>query len=248
MKGQSIFLVNATHKTKTWWMFLSVLVLVFVPFLIVWLLCGEFNLLNSDWLIAKNASVWHGIVEGEKIDELANRYYIYFSAGGVDALRAELLNWVGQNASINAYRTFFNPILLAPLLGLFAWAIIYPIIFNAIKVSGLDVLPFSVGVGSFMFSLIISGLIDQWGQDLLAVYWLTRIVIAIAITFFFFLLTNLIVNKFLSGRPYATDIYFGYKKIDQANAVAKQQLKENIESYKKQGNNDQTYVEVEEGK
>ncbi|MCQ2956723.1 MAG: hypothetical protein MJ233_02530 [Mycoplasmoidaceae bacterium] len=59
------------------------------------------------------------MVEADKINELANRYHIYFSPDGVNALIIELNNWVGQNASINAYKTFFNPVLLAPLLGLF---------------------------------------------------------------------------------------------------------------------------------
>ncbi|MCQ2956724.1 MAG: hypothetical protein MJ233_02535 [Mycoplasmoidaceae bacterium] len=61
------------------------------------------------------------------------------------------------------------------------------------------------------------------------------------------MLTNLIVNKYLASRPYAADIYFGYKTIDRANAGAKQQLKENIDAYKKQSD-DESFVEVEEGK
>ena len=248
MKGQSIFLVKSTHKTKTWWMFLSVLVLVFVPFLIVWLLSGEFNLLGNDWLIAKGTSVWHGTVTNDNVDYLANKYHIYFSSEGVDALRQELLDkWIDKSASIDAYKDFFNPVILAPLFGLLAWSFVYPIIFNATKVSGLDVLPFSFGIGTFMIVLIISGLMNQWGQDLMAVYWFVRIIIAAASTFVIFMLTNLCVNKYLASRPYAMDIYFGYKKLDEQNAMAKQQLKQNIDEFKKQRDSEESYVEIKEG-
>ncbi|MCQ3907185.1 MAG: hypothetical protein MJ219_00005, partial [Mycoplasmoidaceae bacterium] len=72
-------------------------------------------------------------------------------------------------------------------------------------------------------------------------------IIAVACTFVIFLLTNLFVNKFLSTRPYAVDIYFGYKKIDEANAYARKQLKQNIDEYKKQRDSDESFVEVKEG-
>lgn len=245
MKKQSIFFVQSTHKTKTWWMFLSVLILVFVPFLIVWLLCGEFNLIHHDWMIAKNASVWHGYVTDKNINDLINTYSKFH-----DGLEADLNQFLnsGKMGSIDSDTTFFNPVVLAPLLGLLVWSIVWPMIFNATKVSGLDVLPFSTAVGFFMFCLIISGLIPQWGQKLLAVYWLLRIFITAVVTFIIFLVSNYLTNKFLAARPYAADIYFGYKVVDKANATAKQQLKDNLDTYKKQKDQDESYVEVEEGK
>lgn len=247
MKSQSIFFVHSTHKTKSWWVFLSVLIFVFVPFLIVWLLCGEFNLLNIDWLIAKNASVWHGYVTQDNINALLERYGKYVQDKNVlfSQLQEFLAN--GKQGSINAYKAFFNPVLLAPLFGLLAWSLVYPIIFNITKISGLDVLPFSIGVGTFMFILTISGLMNQWGQSLLAVYWLVRIFIAALSTFVMFLIANYFTNKFIASRPYATDIFFGYRTIEKENAPAKQQLKENIDVFKKHNDEDESYVELKEG-
>lgn len=229
-------------------MFLSVLVLVFVPFLITWLLCGEFNVLGNDWFVAKNASVWHGYVTSGNIDLLADRYQNFYF-GGREALYLKLQEYMDQDtmASINSYRTFFNPIVLAPLFGLLVWSFVYPIIFNATKISGLDVLPFSFSLGSFMIILIISGLIDQWGQQLIPVYWLTRLAIAAISTVAIFLLTNYFVNKFMAGREYAMDIYFGYSKLDKATALERQQLKENVDIFKKQKDNEESFVEVKEG-
>ena len=230
-------------------MFLSVLVLVFIPFLIVWLLSAEFNLLGNDWLVAKNASVWHGwIKSSDHLSSLVNQYHIFWDVSQGD-MTAKLSPYIGSDTqvSINSAFTFFNPIILAPLFGLLVWSFVYPIIFNATKVSGVDVLPFSFGIGTFMFVLIISGLMDQWGQQLAPVYWLVRIVIAASATFVVFMITNLCVNKFLASRPYATDIYFGYKEIDKANALAKQQLKDNLGTFKKQKEQDESFVEVKEG-
>lgn len=248
MKSQSIFFVHSSHKTKTWWMFLSVLVLVFIPFLIVWLLSGEFNLLNNDWLIAKNTSVWHGVVEQSKIDYLANTYGKFYF-GGVEALKLKLTEaaTAGGQWSIDSSFTFFNPVILAPLLCLLAWSFAYPIIFNATKVSGIDVLPFSFGIGSFMTILILTGLMDQWGQNLMAVYWIVRILIAIVGMATIFILSNYFVNQYIANSNYAADFYFGYKTIDKENALAKEELKENLDIFKKHKDEDESYVEVKEG-
>lgn len=245
MKTQSIFLVNSTHKTKSWWTFLSVLVLVFVPFLIVWLLCGEFNLLGNDWMIAKNTSMWHGYVTDNNYDYLVAHYSKYRNGDLIQWLQ-QYLN-VDKQGSIDSAFTFFSPIVLAPLFGILVWSIIYPIIFNATKISGLDVLPFSFGIGTFMITLIVSGLIDQWGQNLMSVYWLVRLVIAGFTMLGFFLLCNFFVNKYLAGRDYAVDIFFGYKQLDKENAMQKQQLKENVDIFKKQKDQEESFVEVKEG-
>ena len=183
MKSQSIFFVHSSHKTKTWWMFLSVLILVFVPFLIVWLLNGEFNLLNSDWLVAKNASVWHGVVTSDNINSLVDRYVKFWQNQDPIDMLAKLRDVINGNPiSINNnVQTFFDPVILAPILCLLGWSFLYPIIFNATKLSGLDVLPFSFGVGSFMTILILTGLMDHWSPSLMALYWIVRILIAFEI-------------------------------------------------------------------
>ncbi|XQP55096.1 MAG: hypothetical protein ACOQNV_03105 [Mycoplasmoidaceae bacterium] len=243
MKSQSIFFVHSSHKTKTWWMFLSVLVLVFVPFLIVWLLSGEFNLLNNDWLIAKNTSVWHGVIQANQIQHLVERYSKYTTWD----LQSFLSSHVGESWSIDSSFTFFNPLILAPLLCLLAWSFAYPIIFNATKVSGIDVLPFSFGIGSFMIILILTGLMDQWGQNLLPVYWIVRTLIALVGMATVFILSNYFVNQYIANSNYAADFYFGYKTIDKENALAKEELKENLGIFKKQKDEDESYVEVKEG-
>lgn len=243
MKRNSLLLVNSTHKTKSWWVFLSVLLLVIVPFVIVWVLVGEFNALDLNWLIAKNQSVWHGIVTNDNLEILAQKYSIFHAAGEED-----LKNWLatyigsGKQGSIISDFTFFNVIILAPLLGLFAWSIIYPIIFNATKVSGLDVLPFSSALSTFMLILVISGLMDVW--ESFTLYFVVRILIAFVGAIIIFMIANLFVNKFLSTRSYAIDMVFGYKSVDKANEYARDSLKKNVETFKKQKDEDTSYVEL----
>ncbi len=249
MKGQSIFFVHASHKTKSWWTFLSVLVLVFVPFLIVWLLCGEFNLLGNDWFIVKGASVWHGTLSADRINELA-REYAKFHFGGQEGLLKELQSWpVGSSVSIDSFKTFFNGLIMIPLIALFIWSIAYPIILNATKVSGIDVIPFSVGFASFMLITIITGLIPQtnFHGNMVTVYWILRIVIGFFAAVGMFILANYFTNKYIASRPYAADIYFGYKTQDKENALAKEQLKENLDVFKKHKDQDESFIEIKEG-
>lgn len=250
MKAQSIFFVHASHKTKSWWTFLSVFIFVFVPFLIVWLLCGEFNLLGNDWFIVKGASVWHGTIPttDSELSELASTYQKYVE-GGYDKLLSILKQWSEPTGSIDSSFTFFNPVILAPLLGLFVWSIVYPIIFNATKISGLDVLPFSFGFGSFMLITIITGLIHQtnFHGNMITFYWILRIVIGFLAAVIMFILANYFVNKYIANRPYATDIFFGYKTQDRENALAKEQLKENLDVFKKHKDQDESFIEIKGG-
>ncbi|MCQ3915454.1 MAG: hypothetical protein MJ195_01615 [Mycoplasmoidaceae bacterium] len=62
-----------------------------------------------------------------------------------------------------------------------------------------------------------------------------------------FLLSNYFVNQYIAGSNYASDFYFGYKTIDRENALAKEELKENLGIFKKQKDEDESYVEVKEG-
>ncbi len=244
MKRNSLLLVNSGHKTKPWWVFLSVLLLVIIPFIIVWALVGEFNALDYHWLIARGQSVWHGNCNGnlEYAASIAAKYQIFYNGELYEYLKDHL----NDNISITSYWTFFDPLILAPLFGLLGSSLIYPIIFNATKVSGLDVLPFSFGSGIFMTVLILSGLIPVWSQsgEMLVLYFLVRIAIAFLLTFIFFMITNIFVNKWLSTRSYSADIYFGYKSIDKANAPAKSILKKNVDIFKKQKDEEKSYVDL----
>lgn len=241
MAKNSIFFINSSRKTKNWWIFLSVFLLVFVPYLIVLLLAGDINLLEKNWIVAQNASVWHGTLRPEIIDDLVNRYSIFWNPALGD-MRTVLVANIDKSISIDSYKLFFNPVVLAPLLGLLAWSLIYPMIFNATKVSGLDVLPFSLAIAGLMLTLILSGLIPQWGQQGIAWYWLVRMIISFIAAITFFMISNFFVNQFLATRDYSFDMYFGYKVQEKQNLVAREELKDNIKTFK--DNQDKDYVDV----
>jgi len=240
MVRSSKLFVNSTHKTKTWWILVSVLVFVFVPFLILFLLCGEINLLDLNWIVAQNKSVWHGYVTDGNIEVLTRKYWMFYD-GGWQPLYQALLQAknAGQAISINSYKTFFNPVVLAPLFGLLAWSFAYPIIFNATKVSGLDILPFSFTGGFMCFTIIITGLIPVWSN--VVVCWIIRFIIAFVVGLSVFFATNAGTNKFLSTRNYGYDIVFGYKSLDKDTEKVKEELKTHIDIFK---NEDKTYIDL----
>ncbi|MCQ3908749.1 MAG: hypothetical protein MJ200_04390 [Mycoplasmoidaceae bacterium] len=62
-----------------------------------------------------------------------------------------------------------------------------------------------------------------------------------------FILSNYFVNQYIARSNYAADFYFGYKTLDKENALAKEELKENLDIFKKHKNEEESYVEVKEG-
>lgn len=241
MKRKSSLLVNSTHKTKPWWVFVSVLVLVLIPFIIVWVLCGEFNVLDHNWLIAKGQVVWHGTVTTENIELLVNKYSIFYSGTQADLLK-ELGRYLNKQASITSAKTFFEWPIAVITAGLFIWSVCYPMIFNATKVSGLDIMPFSSSLGMFCFSFILSGVIPVWQP--FVIYIIVRIIIGFALGIGIYFLCNFAVNKYLAKKDYGYDLILGYKAIDAANAPAKKELKKSVEDYKTQMEGEPTYVDL----
>lgn len=243
MLKNNILKVDNTCKTKTWWIFLFVLLFIVIPFTIVWLLVGEFNVLKKNWLIAMNASVWHGIVQQDNIDFLANKYQIFYQ-GGQETLKNQLINCIGKNISIDSAYCFFNNLLLLILGGLILLVIFLPILFNKLKINGIDVLPFSCLFGFLMTSIILTGLIPYWSRNMISLYWVVRILIALSIAIIIFLITNTITNKWIANSNYAMSFLFGYKKQYELNKITKQQLQKTISFYKKQ-NDDKSYIDIE---
>ncbi|MCQ3914860.1 MAG: hypothetical protein MJ201_03735 [Mycoplasmoidaceae bacterium] len=71
--------------------------------------------------------------------------------------------------------------------------------------------------------------------------------IAVIGTITIFIISNYFINQYIANSSYATDFYFGYKSIDKENALAKEQLKENLDIFKKHKDQDESYVEIKEG-
>ena len=243
MFENNILKVHNTCKTKTWWIFLFVSLFVIIPFIIVWLLIGEFNLLEKNWFIAKNASVWHGIVKQENIDFLAKKYQIFY-LGGFETLRIQLAQYIDKSVNINSAFCFFNNLILLVFGGLIFTSIFFPILFNKLKINGIDVLPFSCSFAFLMTSIVLTGLIPNWNQNIIALYWIIRILISLVIATILFLITNSITNKCLIHSTNAISFLFGYKKQHELDQQTNQLLQKTIDIYKKQ-NNDKTYIDVE---
>ena len=243
MLENNILKVQNTCKTKRWWIFLFVSLFVIIPFIIVWLLIGEFNLLEKNWFIAKNASVWHGIVKQENIDFLAKKYQMFY-LGGLETLKVHLAQYIDKSININSAFCFFNNLVLVILGGLILISIFFPILFNKLKINGIDVLPFSCSFAFLMTSIVLTGLIPNWNQNMIALYWIMRILISLIIAMTIFLITNSIINKWLIHSTSAISFLFGYKKQHELDQPTNQLLQRSIDIYKKQSD-DKTYIDIE---
>ena len=229
MVRNNILKIDNGPKTKTWWIFLFVFLIVIIPFTMVWLLIGEFNILGMNLLIAKNTCVWHGIIKQDNIDFLAKKYQLFYQ-GGYETLKAQ------------AFFFFFYYILLI-LVALILIAIFIPILFSKLKINGIDVFPFSCSFGFLMTGIILTGLMTNWQKNMMSLYWIIRILISLCIGIIFFLITNSIINKWLINSKHAISFLFGYKKQYELDKSVKQQLQNNIDIYQ-EPNKDKSYIDI----
>ena len=149
-------------RTKPWKITLLVL-FSFVVFLLIWLLLGDLNLLQQNYLIAVDAPVWKGTITSDNISSLADRYYSiagYASASDFLPFLNEKMNKYCQILNKSG-SSIFDPIILAWLFGGVGLTILLPIILRLCKQVNWDVLPFSMAMTFAGFVFIISGLIPQ---------------------------------------------------------------------------------------
>ncbi len=242
MVRNNILKIDNGPKTKTWWIFLFVFLIVIIPFTMVWLLIGEFNILGMNLLIAKNTCVWHGIIKQDNIDFLAKKYQLFYQ-GGYETLKAQLENYINKNISIDSAFCFFNYYILLILVALILIAIFIPILFSKLKINGIDVFPFSCSFGFLMTGIILTGLMTNWQKNMMSLYWIIRILISLCIGIIFFLITNSIINKWLINSKHAISFLFGYKKQYELDKSVKQQLQNNIDIYQ-EPNKDKSYIDI----
>ena len=190
-QNQKIPIFNNFYRTKEWWIFLSTFLFIFIPLLLIWLFYGEFNLSNLNWLIAKNQCLWHGRIEAKNIDELSKKFGDYYE-GGSDALRIELLSKIGKNQQILSNLMKFNNLIFIPCIVMLVWAIIYPIFLYFLKVSNLDIIPFSFTIALAGNGVIFTNLIPHYNY-----FFLVRIFIIFICFLLSFILSNYFVNKII---------------------------------------------------
>ena len=229
----------------------------FVLFLLIWILIGDINLLQQNYIIPIDGAVWKGTVTASNIPTLAEKYYALAGYTDASGLVAELTEELSKHTSGEFYGQIlnktgscvFDPIILAWMFGALAATILLPVILRLTKQVNWDVLPFTLAMSFAGFIFIITGLIPQtvFQGDNIAWLWLIRLVILFATFAVFFFSINAIVVSIMARSKYASQ-YINQLHADKlADDIAKQQSKEVVDAYIKQrDDNAITYIDVEE--
>lgn len=212
MENRGSFLIDKSSKfkTKPLWIFLSILIFIVIPFVNIWLLLGEFNLLNQNNVVAINQTLWQGKVTSENIQSLLV-YEPFVRVEETKTFEMMINEWLNKNMQIIANFANFNWIVLVPILILIVISLIYPFIFRLFHLFAYDILPFSISFSCGFSILFISGMWPHFPQqDMFLVYWLLRIIVFLASIVIVFFIINFIVNKILSHGTNNVSIALNY--------------------------------------
>lgn len=207
--------MSKTHITKPWITTIFVLVLL-IAMIIVWILVGEFNTLHLQWLIAHNGTLWSGKVDGKQ-EWLQNTFGKWIN-------NDQQIPSSGYWTLTNPKSLIFNPLILIPLLSCLLLSIVVPLFFKIFHIMNIDVLSYSITSTFSLFILIITGLIPHWNNGDIWL-WIIRIIILLICVASIFLITNRVVNKFLSNSAYANAIVNEFNQIESEKKPYRASLK-----------------------
>lgn len=231
-------------KTSPARLTLFIILFSFIPMFLIWLLVGEFNLINQYWLLPSGANLWHGTFVEQDISNLVNKFGRY----SID-LESNLKQWLNGDTPlapivIKTTQVIFDPTILAYLFSALVFSLIYPYIFKLLKFSNIDLYPFSITTSLCMFLLIITGMIPIWANNIVPLWWLIRIAIVAIGSILFFMIINNIINLVIIRSPnaekYAQTLINQNKVVEQA----KKELKESLKVWNDPKNNIE-YVDIE---
>lgn len=148
--------------------FLTIILLVVVPMIILWIYGGEFNLSHNNWLVASYGKGWGTISEDGTI---------------------------GFGVNIGNIVTSYQPYIIGLAILIFA-NLVY-ILFIYLRITKISNFNFLNGIWLMCFGILISGLIYPKTDKDLSWVIIVRALIAIAGFIIGFFISNIIVNKFL---------------------------------------------------
>ena len=236
---------NFEIKTKSWKITLIVVSIILL-FLIIILLIGEFDLLDVDYIVAKNGVLWHGRVTLANKDWLLEHFSKY---GLTEAEIEQYLNLPDPIQILNRTNNIIlNLLLFGYLIPALSLSILLPCFLRLCRLTSWDVLPFSFAAGIASFSFIITALIDYW-EDAVIWWYLLRIFIFIVVGVVGFLISNAIVKQAMKRSIYASQYINELKSEKLAADKVNRQSDAIFDSYRKHKDESVIkYVEVEKEK
>lgn len=235
--------MNYSTRTKPWVTTISIGVIILLYFLIVWLLVGEIDLLNKDYVVSVNGTLWSGKVTESNAQWLWDKYHNIKSWGFVD-FDTFKEQCVGNKYRIVAFDLWFDPIVLIYIFVGIGISIIYPLIFKLFKWGNYDMIPMSLTASIVCSVFFVSALIPYWGES--NEFWreALRMLIACVSGLITFFITNAIVNKFFINTRNAQSLANELKSEKKANDVYNKDLSNLIDNYRKE--NDKEYIDLDD--
>ncbi|MDR3249565.1 MAG: hypothetical protein LBS95_00605 [Mycoplasmataceae bacterium] len=206
------------------WIICAIVFISFLFFLIIWLLFGQFDLLNMHWLIGVDGVIWKGYVTTQNINWLNETYSLNLTSDNV----GEYIQVINNSSVI------FNLNILWILLSILLLLLILTIILKLTKIINYDSFPliFASNISFFIFFFIdlMPGLNNEILRNFViigiwSIVWLSL----------FFMLTG-IFNKIVISNVNS----FTLKK-EYENEV--EDIRENDEKIKKMLEKKQEYIE-----
>lgn len=177
---------NYSYRTRPYKTTIYV-VIALIVFLLIWLLIGDMNLLNVEYLIPENGIFWTGKVTDANIPSLIAHYGAYYEPGVLETI---LQNFKDKTVEIHNMtgHCIFNINTVYWWLGGIGFCCLLPLIGKFCKFNNWDTYPFVLAMvmGGLIFN--ISGLIYYWSNS--ALWYLLRIFIFIVSLVIFFIMFN----------------------------------------------------------
>ncbi len=230
---------NFQAKTRAWKITLMV-ILILIFFVVLWILIGDIDVLDKDYIVAHNGILWQGTVTSTNYQWLIDKY---------PAVSSWLSEFLNKKAVIyNNTDLIIKANLIYWLLGCTALTMLLPIIGRLIKFNNWDLASYAYSAIFSMWVFIFSGLIPYFNSNnwLPSLWWLLRIFIFVVACGIFFLIFNKIFRFIIFKSPYAEQYVNELKSNKRIDDLAKKESKQTIDSYINKRNSDEiTYIDVD---
>lgn len=228
-------------KTPAWIISLSVIFFVLLYFIVIFILFGDLDVLNKDWIVPKDGILWKGLITENNYQSLYNTYH---TLPNWNQSLEQFHQLVGHYYKIITPIVFFNPwIIYFCLIGL-TISLIYPFILKLLKFGNYDILPFSLSCALFCMCFIFTNWIPYFGEQNELWRILLRVVISFIITIISFFIINYFINliifKSKNAHLYVNDLI----SLNKQKRSNDQQLRSLVDNYKSEKNN-QEYIDIE---
>ena len=240
--------MHYSRKTRPWVITVSILLIVLLYYLIIWLLIGEIDFLDKDYIVPANGILWSGSVTESNYVWVWEKYH---TIKGWDQENCSTPSdfwvwWQNQDMDklkIIALNSWFDPIILWYVFGGIILSLIYPFIFKLFRWGNFDMIPFTLTISIVCSIFFVTALIPYWGES--NEFWREglRMIIACICGLISFLIVNRIVNKFFITTKNAQILANELKSEKQAADVYNKELRKLIDNYRE---NDKEYIDLDD--